>query len=95
MSPDRIVWFRLEWWKSINTPLACLMLTDLMFRAEEQPAAFIAPIRLIAADIGQSPIDLRFAAWVIANCGNAVTDIAVPVAVKPNRPSHLQSLQKD
>jgi hypothetical protein len=58
------------------------MLPDLMFRAEEQPAAVNASVGLTAADVGQSAINFRFTARVIAHRGHSVANIAVPVAVK-------------
>ena len=64
-----------------------------MLTAEEQTAPAIASIGLAAANIAESPVDLSIAVGIIARCRHAVANIALPLGVISNRPSHRVILQ--
>jgi hypothetical protein len=62
--------------------LAGLMLPDLMFGAEEQPAAVNAAVGLSATNVTQSPVDFLFAPRMITKCRYTVANITVPIGVE-------------
>ena len=62
--------------------LAGLMLTDLMFRAEEQPASVKAAVWLSTADVGQTPVDFLCASRMITKCWYTIANIPVPIGVE-------------
>lgn len=59
-----------------------------MRTAEVQPAPALTAVRFAAAHIGQAAIDLFVALWMIALGRHAVADVALPVRVEPDSPTH-------
>jgi hypothetical protein len=59
-----------------------------VLRAEVQPAAVFAAVGVLAADVREPAVDLLGAAGMVAACGHAVPDVALPALVVADRPAH-------
>jgi hypothetical protein len=56
--------------------------------AEKEPTSELSSAWLSAADVAEPAIDLRVASWVITVGRDGITDIATPVLVTAQGPSH-------